>query len=212
MKKMVLIAAALLIAGITFGHGNGWSSNNKKSTENSEQNWQQMNTWQQVMHETKVDVNNSENGVNLTIILPSEEAQKVVTEDFELTQQNLASYFESVDISLKDQEKGWLISFSAKDSDLIKKLQYSGSGLWYEFIQQKMIGKMHLKGRNFPKGGQHHMGGFNNGHMGQGPGMRGGDYQGCPGGGQGMYKGNIQDSSNMGPGMMNNGFNNIEMM
>ena len=204
MKKAILIAASLLIVGTTFGHGNGWSKDNKNSSENSSQNWQQMNTWRQVMHDTKVDVENTEKGVSLEIIMPSSEAQASVTSDFKLSQENLAAYFESVAVSLEDREKGWLISFTASDDDLIKRLQHSGRGLWYEFIQQKMAGFMNSNRGNSPMGGHHSMGNYN-GHMGQGHGMRGnnnghmgqggGNYQGCQGGNPGMYQGNSQNSS-----------------
>jgi|APSaa5957512622_1039677.scaffolds.fasta_scaffold212496_1 uncharacterized protein YdeI (BOF family) len=128
MKKIILIAASLLITSITFAHGNGWSKNNNNS-EKHNQYWQQMNTRHQLMHNTKVEVKNTESGVNLGIILPSDIAQGNITSDFQLSQENLAVYFKSVEVSLETQEKGWIISFSSSEDSLIKKLQHSGSGL-----------------------------------------------------------------------------------
>jgi len=213
----MLIAASLLIVGTTFGHGNRWSKGNKNDTENNGQFWQQMNTWRQVMHDTKVEAKNTDNGVNLQIIIPSDEAQKAITDDFQLSQQNLATYFESVEVSLDGQENGWVISFSSSDDQLIKRLQNSGNGLWYEFLHLKMQGIMHSNNGNHHMAGNYngHMGqgygmrGNYNGHMGQGHGMRGnyngqmgpgygmmhGNYQGCQGGNPGMYQGNSQNSS-----------------
>jgi hypothetical protein len=211
MKKIILLAVALLMTGTIFGHGNGWSKNNKNESENNNQYWQQMNTWRQVMHDTKVEAKNTDKGVNLQVVLPSDEAQKTLTNDFQFSQENLATYFESVEVSLDNLENGWVINFSSSEDRLIKKLQNSGSGLWYEFLQQKMYSIMGSNKGNGFMGEQHMMGNYN-GHMGYGPGKMQGGYQGYPGGGSGMNQGDIQGSSNVGPGKMNNNFNNNSMM
>lgn len=210
MKKLVLIAASLLVAGVIFGHGNNWSQKNNGNQTSQNEIWQKMNAWRQVMHDTKVEAIETDSGVRLVVTPGSKEALKILSGDFGISEPSLTSYFKPVAVTLETKEDSLIIDFSSKDSQLTQRLKKASSGLFYEFLQQNMYALMQSNGSGM-WGGQHMMGGFG-GQRGYGPGMMNGHFQGCPGGGTGFNQGNIQQSSGFGSGMMNPEVNRAQMM
>ena len=215
MKKLMLIAAALLVAGTVLGHGFNWSAGDDK-TGNSGAFWQKMNTWGQAMHDTKVNASKTDTGIRLHIATPSKEAQKSLADNLTFSQKELSDYFQSVDVSVAEQDDGYTVEFSSPKESLVKRLQNAGPGLFYEYVQQRMFREMRSNGFG-PRGGfgghmgyggyggpmgqgyGSHMGyGGYGGHMGyggyggpagQGYGMMfGGGPQGCPGYGSENFK------------------------
>lgn len=188
MKKLILIAASLLVTGGVFaliaasnatadaGHEEGSASSSTSSF------WEHMSEMRDIMHNALVKSEPLSNGVRIEVTGTQPELIASIQEEFASDRHEVKAPFPNTEVATEVLENGVALAFTSTDGATVDRIQAQGSGLFYAMLRDNMHELMAGQGMGGGRfGGMHGQGWMGGGMMGGG-----GQYgpgQGAMGGG-----------------------------
>ena len=180
MKKLLLIAASLLVTGGMFaliaatsatadaGHDEGAAPSSNASF------WEHMTEMREIMHNALVKSEPLSNGVRIEVTAAQPDLAASIQEEFASERHQVKAPNPNTEVSVEVLENGAALTFTSADPATVEWIQAQGSGLFYTLLRGNMHELM----------------------AGQGG-----------GGGSGMYGQGMMGGGMMGGGMMGGGNN-----
>lgn len=138
MKKLLVLIISLFVASIALAHGGpGWRDDNRSWKNN---NWKGMDQHRSLMHDSQVKAEKIDKGIKIEMTAQSKEVQELIQKEFLENQKNIESYFDGVKVTAKKLDSGVELTLSSDDTKTVEQLQYSGDGLIYQYLRNKIHG------------------------------------------------------------------------
>jgi hypothetical protein len=151
MKKLMLVALSVAMSTMLYAHGGNTTFNSNDRYADARQ---EMDEIHEVMHNTSIKGENTENGIVFEITSDSEAALTKINMSFVDEREKLDAFFKDVSIQIESLDNGVKLRLESDDDRLVSRLQAYGSRSVYQYLHSSFV-----------------MEGFGRSYHGYGPGM-----------------------------------------